>query len=523
MFPVAVILYCKDEAISSSSGLVFSAAPHATPPMHRSLLLVPMGSLWPYLASSICPPIHRLQDDVRIKAMHGNTSFPVKSNQDITHICCNQAAKVLASIITPRSEWSFDHVIPDSTASHSVDLSLLLFDIHVPQDFAPTVSFPLNSDVSHESHPGQAIQIIGSPFAHLSPSHFTNCTFTACISCLVGDKLIWIDTSAEYPGMEGSLVIDSSGDQVLGILLSPLTRKGDQARINLAVSFNEISQELIKLLGIRNERSGPRLESIQCHNGSSAAVMSEAAECVCLIVVEGRRWASGIIASVENGILLTVAHLFKGGEERQKQPILRVRVGNHKIGNHNQWMKARVLFIFKSHDLAVIQVEDQSLQQREVQIKCLALCEKVLEGAECFSCGFGLLGETPLQVSPRFTQGNIVKIVQRRGTGSSSMLITSCSVHSGASGGALMAFDPTRKEMKLLGMVTSNTKLSNGTGTRILPRLSYAIPSRTLAPLFHLIAREKGMRLLDRLTSLDVEDAASDQIWNLEGQARSKL
>ena len=87
-----------------------------------------------------------------------------------------------------------------------------------------------------------------------------------------------------------------------------------------------------------------------------------------------------------------------------------------------------------------------------------------------------------------------------------------------------MAFDPNSKQLRLLGLMTSNTKLSTETDTFILPRLSYAIPATRLAPVFQMV-NQRGRLDQYALARLDEEDAESVRIWSLTGHEarRSKL
>jgi S1-C subfamily serine protease len=475
---------------------------------------------------------HKLRNDITITAMHTQTLTPLSVQlSPIASFCCSKAVGLLSSFIHPSSEWSLGgHDMPSS-----VDFSFLVFKIQLPCGFSPVISFLLDSLGRYQPYlgvmyPGQAIQILGSPFAHLLPSHFSGCTFTASISCLIGDDLLWIDTSAEYPGMQGSLVVvDSSRGQAIGLLMSTLTKKKEAAHITLVVTLREVLEEMSKLLGIKNE--GPMHLALPPNRyvhplimdpagtGLSEAVMSEAMSGVCLVVIEGKRWATGLIASARNGFILTVAHLFK---EKEGDVLSNVRV---KVGQEDRWIKARLICALKRQDLAVIQLQDQDLSMGVPNgIKQLSLWneEDAAEGSPCFVLGFGLFGANPIALGPRVTRGNIVKrIPMARGKVESMMFITSCCVHSGASGAALVAFDPNGKQLRLLGLVTSNTKLSTEIDTLILPRLSYAIPARRLAPVFKMV---NGQLDQSDLVRLDEEDMEFAQIWSLTGhEARSKL
>ena len=87
------------------------------------------------------------------------------------------------------------------------------------------------------------------------------------------------------------------------------------------------------------------------------------------------------------------------------------------------------------------------------------------------------------------------------------MLMTSATVHAGASGGAVVAEDGS-----IAGLVTSNARFS-ASGT-IIPNLNFAVAAEALKPLWALAEAPEGLTH-DALQKLDVQDPALSQLWKL--------
>ncbi len=120
-------------------------------------------------------------------------------------------------------------------------------------------------------YPGMPLRILGSPFGCLSPSLFSNCTITGCISLLLLSRpqrsattttttsggarpppLCMVDAAC-FPGMEGSLVLSAApvpGQQEapVGMLCRPLTRQPDGVQVQLVVGWHEVEEGLGGLL-----------------------------------------------------------------------------------------------------------------------------------------------------------------------------------------------------------------------------------------------------------------------------------
>lgn len=86
------------------------------------------------------------------------------------------------------------------------------------------------------------------------------------------------------------------------------------------------------------------------------------------------------------------------------------------------------------------------------------------------------------------------------------MLMTSATVHAGASGGAVVTAGGC-----IAGLVTSNARFSS---SAILPNLNFAVAAAALRPLWALAQTPQGLTC-DALQSLDVKDDALGSLWKL--------
>lgn len=93
------------------------------------------------------------------------------------------------------------------------------------------------------------------------------------------------------------------------------------------------------------------------------------------------------------------------------------------------------------------------------------------------------------------------------------MLLTSASVRSGASGGALIS----AATGKLLGLVTSNTRHMLGS---MYPKLNFVLPSNHLRPIVNELATTVPTSKID-WSRWDRDDPALNRLWNLGNDRNS--
>lgn len=98
-------------------------------------------------------------------------------------------------------------------------------------------------------------------------------------------------------------------------------------------------------------------------------------------------------------------------------------------------------------------------------------------------------------------------VVSSNGSRSAAMLLTSATVHAGASGGAVVNADGC-----VVGIITSNARHSASGAT--IPNLNFAVAVDALRALWQLAAQPKGITHT-ALQRLDIKDAALLDIWTI--------
>ena len=93
------------------------------------------------------------------------------------------------------------------------------------------------------------------------------------------------------------------------------------------------------------------------------------------------------------------------------------------------------------------------------------------------------------------------------GGASAAMLLTTATVHAGASGGAVVNADA-----HVVGITTSNARHASSGST--IPNLNFAVAVDALRPLWHLAAQPEGLTH-PCLQQLDIKDAALSDIWTI--------
>lgn len=98
-------------------------------------------------------------------------------------------------------------------------------------------------------------------------------------------------------------------------------------------------------------------------------------------------------------------------------------------------------------------------------------------------------------------------VVSKAGSRSAAMLLTTATVHAGASGGAVVSADGC-----IVGITTSNARHSASGST--IPNLNFAVAADALRSLWQLAAQPQGLNHT-ALQQLDIRDDALLDIWTV--------
>ena len=102
-----------------------------------------------------------------------------------------------------------------------------------------------------------------------------------------------------------------------------------------------------------------------------------------------------------------------------------------------------------------------------------------------------------------------------KGHAVAAMLLTTATVHAGASGGAVVNTDGC-----VVGITTSNARHSASGST--IPNLNFAVAADALQPLWQLAAQPCGLTPAN-LQELDIKDAALLDIWTISRPPEQSL
>ncbi|XP_063957073.1 peroxisomal leader peptide-processing protease-like isoform X3 [Lytechinus pictus] len=315
---------------------------------------------------------------------------------------------------------------------------------------------PIKITPSTGLHLAQPVVACGTPFATLSPSIFYNSLSRGIITKHCGKDLVITDARC-MPGMEGGGLFVQR--YLAAMIVSPLCWKANEwIGLTLACSMTAILDSLEGMTSIDLSR----IRSTNFGNSSHHAHRSNTETCpkhfqsVVLLRV-GTVWGSGVIIDANEGLILTCRHVVKSSGQNQ----VGVKVAS------GPWMKASVLHTNSATspiDLAIVKVKGQLDTASSISIR---MGSDYQEGSRVYAVGFPLFD--PSQSStPSVTAGVVSKVITINQQ--PIMIQSSCAVHAGASGGALLC----AKTGNLVGIIASNSRDSESGAS--FPHVNFSIP-----------------------------------------------
>ena len=320
---------------------------------------------------------------------------------------------------------------------------------------------------------------------------------------------------------------------------------------------DKLDREATKNVGgdIRGERKSSSLQ-----DSSRSVVMIE--------TDHGASWASGVVLNTgvnaggrERGraLILTNAHVVHpsakaaGGDGKgPKVNAIRVRLpgsdddggSSEDLHSRSSWRDATCVYVSRGAlDVAVLAVElSPADAERLVPVKLRSSSREDFDetspGAPVAVVGHARIGPNAVHAghvdgSPAVYPGVLSAIVRRtnrrtkpdaathgskgaasyRSTAPPAMYQTTASVHSGASGGAVVC----PRHGTFLGLVTSNARL--GTDGSVVPNLNFSIPASLLEPLFAAADAKKVKDMSLAFEGCLDDDEELRSIWSLRDPA----
>ncbi|CAN9499754.1 unnamed protein product [Ophioblennius macclurei] len=350
---------------------------------------------------------------------------------------------------------------------------------------------------------GCPVVACGSPFGSLCLDLFISTLSRGVVSNLAGEDNAVILTDARcLPGTEGGglFAVDDGSERVrlVGVIVSPFGWKANEwIGLTLVCSVQAIVNAAIDCL-----RGEDPLRDTWLHPGKAGLCMSTAAHeseafrypAVCF-VDSGQFWGSGV--AVTSQLVVTCRHVVNG-----KSPL--ALKFHHK--DRVRHITGDVVFsteVTSPYDLAVVE-----LRVPFPEAVAPRMANSFTPGQPVVVVGYGGLGR---RCGPSLTSGVLSKTIILNSQ--PVMLQTTCAVHAGTSGGAVVE----KHSGELLGIVSSNTRDLAAEVT--YPHLNFCIPVTVFQELLQNFHHTRDVSVF---RVLDSADEQVRRVWRLQG-AQSKL
>ncbi|XP_076450948.1 peroxisomal leader peptide-processing protease-like [Babylonia areolata] len=373
------------------------------------------------------------------------------------------------------------------------------------QQWQPYIS-PLPIRSTTDCAVGETVEVCSTPFGGLKAQAFFNSYSRGVVSNLAGkDNCLLLSDARCILGGEGAPLYtfhrhgSSSVRCVTGVIVASLCWKNQEwVGFCVACDIAAVLQSAPTVLRhLHRDRYGLVSPLPQPLTGRLASHGVPSPEVVMIKV--GSTWGSGVVVEADTGVILTCSHVIK---EAHLYPV-EVQRGRVK----GEGGRTRVLYrqhpVVQQFDLAVVQAAPPSSTDlpHPPPPSPLTVAEPV-EGTEVFVVGHALFGAEH-HLPPSVTSGVISKVIRVNRV--PVMIQTTCAVHPGASGGALVD-----TKGHLLAIVVCNTR-DNSSGASF-PHLNMSIPVCAVWPVITRFLRTRDARHLERLR---LANSAVDTIWSL--------
>lgn len=353
---------------------------------------------------------------------------------------------------------------------------------------------------SKNCHQGDQVEILSTPFGSVSPEIFFNTRSQGIISNLAGKNNVLILTDARcIPGAEGgALYVCTDKQRVLtGILIATLCWKNNEwVGLSLAASLSEVLDCLSSLPMKLSNRSYTAVNRHNSHWTVSKMIKSTQAH-IPLIFVNGN-WGSGICLGHDKSghrVILTCSHVIGKGDPTS------VEVLYKPVKTPYQADVVYRVPMGQQFDIGILLEQRITIQQSGIEIRKTGSLKL---GEAVYVIGHALFGQG-YDLEPTVTKGIVSKVIMVKNH--PIMIQTTCAVHAGASGGAVVD-----KEGRLIGLVVCNARDSS-TGASF-PHINMSVPIATIFPVLDSYIKSGDKTVL---RSLCVRDPYIHSLWTMEG------
>uniref|UniRef100_S4RM99 Peroxisomal leader peptide-processing protease n=1 Tax=Petromyzon marinus TaxID=7757 RepID=S4RM99_PETMA len=448
----------------------------------------------------------------------------------VTMFPCKEFMEIMSHLLPQSEKWKFidniDHLGSTPETEWQVSkkqlqaagllgwFALLSLDGWSSHGFDSQLSYILARDL----YKGQAVLTCGSPFGSFFPDVFLNSLSKGIVSGLAGRNNELMTTDARcMVGTEGGAVFVEappssdapSGRPLLaGVIVVPLFWKsGEFVGLTLVCSFSSILNSLRQTLerisvdfsrsigGLRFVRMQPCMGILDsCPNGTLGGLSNV------VLIEQNATWGSGVLVEPAHGLVVTCRHVVQGAPNGKVKVMIRVDTFEESF----TWLDGTVLFatsLDSAYDLSVVK-----LSQSCLHIPHMEISQHYTAGEDVLVAGFALFGK---RAGPTLTSGVMSSVVTL--ADGVVMLLTSCAVHAGASGGAVLRSGSG----ELLGIVSSNAR-DNVTGVSH-PHINFSVPAALLKPCLEAFSRTQDPAAFSLLNNPSL---ALKAIWGLKNIRR---
>ncbi|XP_043912553.1 peroxisomal leader peptide-processing protease [Protopterus annectens] len=384
-------------------------------------------------------------------------------------VSCSEFQDSFTKLFRKSDSWHFYTEQNEGDAdTHLNDMaSLHWFTLLKMQNFYKSGMKRLNYASAGSLKKGDVTFACGSPFSSFCPDIFMNTLSKGIVSNLDGKRNAMILTDARcLPGTEGGGVFILSAGQyyLCGIIVAPLCwRANEWIGLTLVCSVAHIIENVKQALPALGcclnsflvPISGSRTHFMKFVGNSGLFHLLSAV----VLIESDRTWGSGVMLNPK--LLLTCRHVMDGAVH------ITVKLAGEYESSGLNTIKGKVVFATEEaspYDIAVAELESPV-----PGIKEPILANAFHSGEDLLVIGYGVFGRL---CSPSVTSGILSSVITV--DGKPVMLQTTCAVHSGSSGGALIS----ACSGELLGIVSSNTK--DNTVGATYPHLNFSIPVTVL-------------------------------------------